>query len=160
MIRFFLHQLSKHLPCREITGRDESPYLLKFLLWGRSNGTRVHLHQFLRGDADPELHNHPWELAVSLVLAGGYFEERRAGDDVVTHEVRPGHLNIIRSSTFHRVELREVDCWTLFVSGPAVQTWGFWNRESGVFTGWKSFNAARGIKPSKGQYWKAYRVAE
>lgn len=139
MIRTILEHLASYLPYRDITGPDESLYLRKYLLLGRSGGMRIHLHHFLRGDAALELHSHPWRLAVSLILAGGYVEERRVIDAVVGRVLKPWSLNIIRASTFHRVDLLEHDCWTLFVSGPVVQTWGFWDRDTGVLTPWRLF---------------------
>jgi len=105
----------------------------------------VYLHHFHKGDDEPELHNHPWRLAVSLVLAGGYVEERREADDTVTTRVvRPGAVNVIRSTTFHRVELLDGrEAWTLFVVGPKFTGWGFWSRTSKEFTPWREFINAR-----------------
>jgi len=100
----------------------------------------VYLHRFHRGDDELELHNHPWRWAVSLVLAGGYIEERRGPDDKVRIRfVRPGQLNLIRSKDFHRVDLIEKDAWTLFVVGPKFTGWGFWNRETGKYWPWRQF---------------------
>ena len=82
------------------------------------DGINIFLHRFHRGDDDTALHNHPWRWAVSLVLVGGYSEERRRGNDVDRREVRPLSLNIIRANDFHRVDLLEHDCWSLFVAGP------------------------------------------
>jgi hypothetical protein len=73
---------------------------------------------------------------VSLVLTGGYIEERRMKDgSIACIEVRPWTLNCLTANTYHRVDLikPEEGCWTLFLRGPRVQGWGFWNRETGAF---------------------------
>jgi len=99
----------------------------------------LYLHRFHRGDDDGALHNHPWEWAVSFVLLGGYWEERRVGNRVVRHEVRPGTLNFISASDFHRVDLRDGEAWTLFMVGPKSQGWGFWDRVTGQYMPWRQF---------------------
>jgi hypothetical protein len=107
----------------------------------------LYLHRFHRSDVDRELHNHPWQWAVSLVLVGGYLEERRVRDehrDAVEYRcVRPGAINIIRGDDFHRVDLLEHDAWTLFLVGPKVQSWGFWDPASHRVTPWREFLKAK-----------------
>lgn len=111
------------------------------------------LHHFRNSDLDAELHNHPWEKAVSLVLAGGYVEERRVKvyddvghhdrDEVHTKTFKPGDLNQIDSDDFHRVMLLEHDAWSLFVTGDKTQSWGFWCRTSGEFVPWRQYTEWR-----------------
>ncbi|MBL8605225.1 MAG: hypothetical protein JNK72_25060 [Myxococcales bacterium] len=101
------------------------------------------LHHFLRGDEDRELHNHPW-FGVSLVLAGGYDEERRVwtpeGQTVRLFHRRPGRFNVIWPHTFHRVVLPEgQSAWTIFITGPVAQSWGFWSRLGDTFTPHREF---------------------
>ncbi len=148
MIKKALSLFAKLLPSTVIRGSDGSPYLTKHTIvdLGKKIG-RVHLHRFHRGDEDQECHNHPWH-GVSLILAGGYREERRvdAGDVptrlgyfVSCRDCLPGDVSRIRPDTFHRVDLLDGDCWTLFASGPVVQKWGFWNRDTNKFTPHKEF---------------------
>lgn len=131
-----------------VIARAGVPYLTRFHLadvpqpWGFP--FRLYLHKFHRSDDDVELHNHPWKWAVSLVLAGGYREERREVDvdgsyHVVERDVMPGNLNWIFHDTFHRVDLYERDAWTLFLVGPRIQDWGFWDRVTEEFTPWQFF---------------------
>jgi hypothetical protein len=105
----------------------------------------LYLHRFHRGDDDQELHCHPWRWACSLILSGGYREERRVRgtDRVETRIVRPGSLNFIRSDDFHRVDLLEGEAWSLFLVGPKFTGWGFWNRDTGTFTPWREFIARK-----------------
>jgi len=100
----------------------------------------VFLHRFHRGDDDLALHNHPWRWAVSLVLAGGYLEERRMENGTVEQRVvRPGTINIIRDTTYHRVDLIESECYSLFLAGPRAGSWSFWERDTGRTVPWRQF---------------------
>lgn len=151
MIRSLLKAALSLLPSRTITGRDGAPYLTKHTLvnLGRDSW-RAHLHEFHRGDEDAALHSHPWK-AVGIILSGGYREERR-WDGGVVHKTNylPGMVNVIGPDTFHRVDLLGEKCWTLFISGPVVASWGFWDRVSNVYTPWREFIAAKGITPRSG----------
>ena len=168
MIQVFLNWLAGKLPPpRIIWDRNgKSPYLSRFYLvnpprmpdgsWpfdkngalreGITWPTRrwgIYLHKFHRGDDERELHNHPWRWAVSLILSGGYIEERRHGRDyeyvVRVRRFRPGMINIIRSSDFHRVDLVGKEAWSLFLVGPKFSSWGFWCRNTGRFWPWRQF---------------------
>ncbi len=175
--RRLCERIARRLLERRILGRDgESLYLSRFYLLGRphseglgsafderdhpTNSTRwsrlpvsVFLHKFHRGDDAGELHNHPWKWAFSIVLAGGYREERRARDCarsivsigakhsacVYSRTLRPLSMNVLHADDYHRVDLLERDCWSLFVAGPRAQSWGFWDRRTGKFTPWREF---------------------
>ena len=86
---------------------------------------------------------------MSLILSGGYREERRSGDRVETREFRPGSLNFLRPATFHRVDLLDPErgADTLSLAGPKVAEWGFWNRETGEETPWEEFIRRKGLRP-------------
>lgn len=108
---------------------------------GEYKGFGRYLHYFYRGDVDKELHSHPWKWAFSFVLCGGYLEERRVFDKktnkykVITRKVRPGTINIIRAKDFHRVvkESETPHTWTIFITGPRIQDWSFWDQETGEY---------------------------
>jgi hypothetical protein len=132
-------------PKRTIPG-EEGPYLTRYTLAELPDGGHLYLHFFHRGDADLELHNHPWP-GRSLILTGGYREERREGDAVVERVYRRGDVSVLEPDTFHRVDLLtpETGCWTLFLTGAREQSWGFWDRVTGVFTPWREAIARRGL---------------
>lgn len=109
----------------------------------------LYLHRFHRSDEDLALHNHPWRWAVSLILTGGYSEERRIGNRVVRRSVLPLTLNFISADDFHRVDLFEEDAWTLFLSGPKASSWGFWDRRTGEYVPWREF-----ITRLRGEGWQ------
>lgn len=157
-----LEAATEKLPSRTIT-TNGSPYLTRWYLWPEGPrdsdadedhyfGERsehsalpfaVFLHKFHRGDADRDQHNHPWDLSVAIVLAGGYREER-GGE---TRVVLPGTVNVIREDDFHRVDLLNpaVGSWSLFVAGRKTGGWGFRDKATGAFIPQKDYLAAKGL---------------
>ena len=163
LARRALKRLTENWPARLIYGGDaESIYLSRWYVIGSptmSDGSSpfdrfgnpkvqaiwpnrtlgLYVHRFHRSDVDRELHNHPWSWALSLVLAGGYREERRFGSRVVSRVVPPLSLNWIGGNDYHRVDLIEEDAWSLFLVGPKVSSWSFWDRRTGKVTPWREF---------------------
>ena len=142
--------ISDRLPYRVIPRPDGEPYLVRYYLFGgpREESTirpfNVYLHLFLSGDEEKELHSHPWSRSMSLILTGGYREERRLDGQVVTRTIRPGRLNFINADDYHRVDLLKDHAWTLFIAGPSTKrSWGFWDRETGATVPWRQHVAAR-----------------
>lgn len=163
MLARLLYRLSARLPCRLIRrpardGLDPPagrPYLERYFLarlppWlPLAGGGFLYLHRFLDSDDDAHgIHDHPWQRSLSLVLAGGYEEQRCRGDrpalmaeghlpPLRRRWVGPGRLNAIGGRTWHRVIMPwDADCrlrsvpvaretWTLFWHGPFRKTWGF-----------------------------------
>lgn len=117
--------------------KGESPYLERYHLL--SPGPRgewtlsAYLHRFVRADGDEALHDHPWPWACSVVLCGGYYEERLRRIDpsdreplaVETRWRRPGSISLIRRGDFHRIAEVRPETWTLFVHGAWAYRWGF-----------------------------------
>jgi hypothetical protein len=149
-----LWKLTETFPNRtRIIKVEGKPYLRRFYLTprrldehgektGKDVGFGVYLHYFYRGDEDRELHNHPWEKALSFILCSGYYEERRdANDNVILKNVRPFTFNYITSNDFHRVIKKEKSphIWTLFMTGKRIQDWGFWDRDSKEYIPHKKF---------------------
>jgi hypothetical protein len=129
MIRRLLMAVTARLPARAISNNNE-PYLERYYV-GTLFGWTFYIHRFLAGDA-PHLHDHPWRISWSLILAGGYSETRLRhidGDGVHLRRrlLRPGRLSFIRGTDFHRINYPlDGDAWTLFAThGPRVRRWGF-----------------------------------
>lgn len=128
---------------------DGSKYLTRILLsrllgLKEKLGVGVYLHNFHREDIDRHLHNHPWKWAVSFVLSGSYDEERlvenlvhSGGWDYTTHVRRVRFFNRLNRNDYHKVERLDGDVWTLFITGPRVQDWGF--LVDGQHVPWKKY---------------------
>lgn len=110
--------------CGHCDGKGELPYRKK-------TRTNLYLHRFFLGDSDDAPHSHPWPWSVSLVLWGGYTEERLIEVDGIkylkTRRVWPLTFNVFRAGDYHRVvKLHGKETWTLFLTGPKSSSWGFW----------------------------------
>jgi hypothetical protein len=156
LIHNILWGLTESLPSRtRDIKREGNLYLRRFYLTPRrlektgaeaSNGYLgfgIYLHYFYRGDEDKELHNHPWKSATSLILSGGYMEERRCNETNIVHTklIRPMTLNHIGANDFHRITLLDSKkhVWTLFFTFSRSQDWGFWDPYSNSYTPHKQF---------------------
>jgi len=85
-------------------------------------GPRLYLHKIAQADFDRHLHNHPWTWAWSLILWGGYLEERQGG---VERMKQCGSGNLLRAGDYHRIASVLPNTWTLFVTGKRASSWGF-----------------------------------
>ena len=158
---------SDRLPCRVIYGPDGAPYLERYFLarlpaW--LGGWTFYLHHFVASDPDRGLHDHPWERAWSLILSGGYWEQRQVGWDwggpiVARRYLRPERLNRIKRGTFHRVVLRQsasrgpLQAWSLFAHSPHRHPWGFLRRCSNGGRGGAAFYPAE-HKTGSAPWWR------
>lgn len=149
MLTWFLRLLP-----RTTINVDGKPYLTRYYLLGRDwKLGNIYIHHFHSSDQGLELHNHPWRWGFSIVLKGGYVEERAHNPivwdatlgpflphkiNVEKRDISPGSINIIKPSDYHRVDLKdEVNgAWTLFFTGRRAKSWGFLNRETGEFQDW------------------------
>ncbi len=149
MLRTVLSTLVRVLPKpRVITEADHTPYLSRWYLLGGDRDDpalswlpfNVFLHKFHQSDADDELHSHPWTWGLSLILVGGYSEEYRTSENQVRRRtLKPGSLNYLKATTFHRVDLLDEDAWTLFIAGPRTPegSWWFWDRHTDTTLPWQ-----------------------
>lgn len=96
----------------------ETPYMTRYTLFACRWFT-VKLHEFHRGDSDPDFHDHPWPF-VSLILSGGYWEFTPRGRSWKA----PGAIVLHRASDAHRVEMPKPS-WTLLICGRKSREWGF-----------------------------------
>jgi hypothetical protein len=131
MMKRVLMALTARLPAREIKGDDGDAYLERYWL-GRAFGWTFYIHRFVASDPDRGLHDHPWSLAVSFVLLGGYLEERLvsvgAGGLVTrTRPVRPFAFNVIKGADYHRViiPMDRSEAWSIFAHRANSKGWGF-----------------------------------
>ena len=122
-----------------VIGKPGSDYLRRWYVIPRNRFFNIYLHEVLRDDDDHALHDHPW-VNCSIVLRGGYYEVTPRGRFWRT----PGSVTFRRATAAHRLELSRASkicrmpdgtarrvygksrgCWSLFLTGPKIRTWGF-----------------------------------
>ena len=119
-----------------IIGAKDDPYLLRWFLIPRNPVLNIYVHLFLRSDDDRAMHTHPWLANCSILLEGQYVEHTQSGRFTrIT-----GDAKFRWGAAAHRVELTNGPCWTLFITGPRVRTWGFLCPQG--FVNWRDFTAA------------------
>lgn len=136
-MRFFREPIRKTF--YGVSGRYLTVYTLIDVRWKKR--VTICLHQFHRGDEDPDCHDHPFHF-FSFVLSGGYREFTPDGK-----ALRRGIWSLAyRPATFrHRVELLKAKCWTFIIKIDAGREWGFWQGEK--FIPWKEYLKAKGLEP-------------
>lgn len=109
----------------------------------------IYLNNILMSDEQP-LHDHPWLFNISILLKGYYYEytPRHANDPRRNPYDQPleckrrgvGSLVFRRRFGAHRLSLGDSrhngqpnSVWSLFLTGPLIQDWGFYTRR-----GWTS----------------------
>lgn len=109
----------------KVIGEESDVYLLRWHVIPRNPLFNIYLHHFRRSDDDRALHDHPWPW-MSIMLDGSYTEHTIADGGV--HHRRRYNAGAVRFGTpwkAHRIELTHGPCWTLFVTGPRIRSWGF-----------------------------------
>ena len=86
----------------------------------------IYLHHIYRHDLDRALHDHPWNF-LSLILWGGYTEERAASDGD-RYVVKRKRWSLARRKATDLHAITEIDrspTWTLCLVGRRQRVWGF-----------------------------------
>jgi len=128
--RCWCQALARTLEVQHITPNG-TPYLDRYFAVGwtptRSKpGPKIFLHHFLASDPNDQVHSHPWGWSASLIMAGGYREERcDAAGQLTVKEYRPGDVNVIEADDKHRIDLLAEDCWSVFLAGDFAKMWAF-----------------------------------
>jgi hypothetical protein len=115
---------------------DGSIYLHRWWIIPRNKfGFNIYLHKFLSSDEDRALHNHPW-WNISILLSGSYLEHMPKDSDKWINEndrstmikKRYPFIPVYRNAnSIHKIELiNNKPIWTLFITGPVIQEWGFY----------------------------------
>ncbi len=132
-------------PPHFVIGHEGSPYMNRWYVIPRNRLFNIYLHQILRSDDDRALHDHPW-LNCSIVLSGSYHEVMPVSAPSWSWPLPPqfcrprtaGSIVLRRPSAAHRLEVDPGrPCWSLFITGPNVRTWGFWCPRG--FRPWQQF---------------------
>lgn len=137
--------------------QDEELYLLRLYIL-RSPWFGVMLHWIERPDNDRDaLHDHPWEFW-RFIVRGGYTEEvafaapyGRAPDHDKPYELLPSKLvthkrfsfNKFPTGAYHRISSVKPKTISLVITGPKINSWGFFVPGKGKI-GWRDYtNGAR-----------------
>lgn len=114
-----------------IIGGTDRPYLKRWWVIPRNLFFNIYLHEVLRDDDDRALHDHPW-WNMSIVLSGGYVEVCLQRGFLIRKWRPAGSIVLRTAKTAHRLELPRPEhggasrpCWSLFLTGPKVRSWGF-----------------------------------
>lgn len=120
------HDVGDNKPPDFVIGKPGSDYLRRWYLVPRNPFANAYLHCVLRSDDDRALHDHPWPN-LSIILEGRYIEHTiRAGGVHRRAEFTAGDWKLRRAGAAHRLEtIGGAPCWTLFITGPRLRTWGF-----------------------------------
>jgi hypothetical protein len=169
-----LQFLASRRPKRVVARAD---YILRSYLFGRVGkgfpqntpstlgglDATAYLHSICSPDAGRSHHSHPWEWAISIVLAGSYLEEVVGADGTITTRSRhAGSVALISASSFHRIcELGAPRVWTLFIVGPRTQdrAWYF-RRLDGSIVHERDYHANLEAERRAEEAWIAERAAE
>lgn len=82
----------------------------------------MRIHCIVRPDSVQHLHDHPFDFR-TLLLRGDYEEEDVFGR---MHQRSAGSTRRARAETFHRItRVVQGGTWTLFITGPRFNDWGF-----------------------------------
>lgn len=149
-------------PYRHLYHDDGRPYMGRYWLLrvGKSRsddsgdtypwfGIRIH---HIASSDDRVFHDHPWTF-LTLILRGGYTEVTplRLSYPAITlrTKFRAGSLRLVRASQWHFLELDPgTSAWTLFITFPKAQDWGF--LVNGIKVPWRQYLARRAADKHEG----------
>lgn len=134
-------------------GGEANPYMRRWFVIPRNRWFNIYLHQVKRDDDDRALHDHPWGN-ISILLRGAYFEHRFICPPapgwplpiICSRRRGAGSIVFRRACTAHRLSLprddagQPIPCWSLFITGPNLRSWGFWCPKS-RWVHWRQFTA-------------------
>jgi len=95
----------------------------------------LRLHHIRRPDRGRHHHDHPFDF-VSVLLTGGYVEERNPWD-VVRAARLPGSVAFRRAEDLHTISAVLPGTWTFVVAGPRRREWGFATPRRWI--GWRDY---------------------
>lgn len=111
------------------------PYLVRWRIV-QTPWAAVYLHKIILDDLGRPLHDHPWAF-LSVILKGWYREEFKSSPDAESTYHKWGRWSAHRMPlrAFHGITQVGEGTWTLVLTGPRRQVWGFLTPE-----GWQPWN--------------------
>lgn len=154
LLRTFVEFITNYLPVKVIRDDRGVPFLYRYHLFSLTNdGPGVCIHHFVKSDPDRGYHDHPWNNAMSFILAGRY-EERILNlsnkKEYNVYQRRALTFNYLDGvHNFHRVMISEnEDAWTLFFFGKRRKVWGMIGLD-GVYKA-----MSRQVSDADGGWWR------
>ncbi len=106
---------------------QDQAYLERWILWC---GITLRVHRFLASDPDRAIHDHPWWfITLPFGRYGEFIEAEGAEGEEVYRTVAPWRPHFRPAHFRHRVEITRTPSWTLVITGPKSNEWGFWQRK-------------------------------
>lgn len=100
----------------------------------------LYLHRMDGPDPRPTLHDHPWPF-VSLILRGGYDEDRLDPNDLTVVSRRVRWVNVMPTFGAHSIRrLLRTPTWTFLIVGRRRRMWGYVERGPDASWTWTPFN--------------------
>ena len=123
-------------------------YLRRWWVIRRNRLANAYLHNIRRSDDDRALHDHPWANC-SILLDGSYVEHTIEAGGIHRRVVRAAGDVVFRlPGAAHRLEIADGPCWTLFLTGPTVRSWGFHCPKG--WRHWRDFTSPDGRNVGRG----------
>ena len=113
----------RHAVKHETVHVDGEPYLERWII---SFGLTLRLHKFHRGDAVRALHDHPWWFVTFPLQAYEEVFWKPSWQSESVRIVRPYRLHFRGAKHRHKITLRRFPTWTVVLTGPCSNDWGFW----------------------------------
>ena len=116
-------------------------YLQRWWIIPRNHLFNIYYHNFRISDDDRSFHDHMY-MSISIILENSYIEHTLTGKFYRS----AGDMKLRLPKTLHRIEIPEgKECWTLFITGPRVRTWGF--QVGAIVRNWLGFRTKSGWMP-------------
>ena len=151
---------AQRTPYFHLKNADGTPYMDRFWLLrlfqrapehhDDTEGERyliaARVHHIRSSDDGRVFHDHPWPF-ITIILRGGYSELTPVDSHSLDYRVRrygAGSVLFRRAEDWHRLMLdpmRDGETWTLFITLPKRQSWGF--RVRGQKVPWRAYLSAR-----------------
>lgn len=157
MLRYWLvpYAQANKPPERREPGCGPVSFFHRPVAWALQKlGIAIRVHGIMRSDSDRAYHDHPWNF-VSVILDGAYWEHRPVYDlglfsGESAERFETGSVIFRRAADLHRLEVPDGQVvWTLFITGPWKQNWGF-VADPGYKVPWKEYLAANhDLKPAE-----------
>jgi hypothetical protein len=110
---------------KEGLGHQECPYMYRWI-WNLGLFS-IRVHKWIRSDDKRHFHNHPWNF-LTFVIKGSYTDVslNTSNGEVTWDKLKRFSIRYRPASHMHYVDVPKEGAWTIMITGPKAQKWGFW----------------------------------